>query len=117
MQRKPAPRKSLDRSLGVIGALSYMAAALAVIPLMIGVLYAVVYMPFGVAFLVVVGYLTRGRWAPGLRRRVQNYLSVPEITPAPRERAQRLQPVPVRVPVESESEPPAGASADLRNIR
>ncbi len=117
MQRKPGPRKSLDKSLGMLGTLSFMVAGLAVVPVIIGVLYAVAYVPFGVALLVVVGYLTRRRWTPGLRRRVQDFLSVPESTPALRERAERLHPTPARVPVASKSEPPSGASADLRNAR
>ncbi len=117
MQRKPAPRKSLDKSPGMRGTLSFMAAVLAFIPLIVGVLYAVAYMPLGVALLVVVGYLTRERWTPGLRRRVQDFLSVPEITPVPIERAEPLRPSPVRVSVASKSESPSGASADLRNAR
>lgn len=117
MQRKPAPRKSLDKSLGLLGMVTFMVAAMAVVPVIVGVLYAVAYMPFGVAFLVIVGYLTRRRWVPGLRRRVQAFLSVPEITPVLRERAEPLHPAPVRVPVALKSEPPSGTSADLRNVR
>ena len=117
MQRKPAPRKSVDKSLGLLGTLSFMAAALAVIPLIVVVLYAVAYVPFGVALLLSVGYLTRGRWVPGLRRRVQKFLSVPETVSVLRERAEPLRPAPVRVPVVSNSESPTGATADLRNAR
>ncbi len=117
MYRKPGPRKSLDKGLGVVGTLSFMVAALAVIPIIVVVLFAVAYMPFGVALLLVVGYLTRRRWTPGLRRRVQGYLSVPEISPVLRERAEPLRLAPLRIRVESESEPPSGASADLRNTR
>ncbi len=121
MQRKPAPQKSLDKGMALMGTLAFALASLAVIPLIVIVLYAVVYMPFGVAFLVVAGYLTRRRWAPGLRRRVQSFLSVPEIAPAPRERQQKLRQVPVRIQADSISrarqESPGGPSADLRNTR
>lgn len=117
MQRKPAPHKSLDKRLGIVGTLSFMAAALAVIPIIVLVLFAVAYMPFGVALLLVAGYLTRRRWTPSLRRRAQAYLNVPEMTSVLRERAEPLRLSPVRVHVESESEPPSGASADLRNTR
>ena len=116
MQRKPAPHKSLDKRLGIVGTLSFMAAALAVIPIIVLVLFAVAYMPFGVALLLVVGYLTRRRWTPSLRRRVQAYLSVPETTSL-RERAEPLRPAPERLQVVSKSESPSGASADLRNTR
>ncbi len=115
MQKKTTSRKSVDKSLGLLGTFSFMAAALAVIPLIVVVLYAVAYMPFGVALLLFVGYLTRGRWVPGLRRRAQKFLSVPETASVLRERAEPLRPAPDRVPVVSKSESPSGTSADLRN--
>ena len=117
MYRKPAPQKSLDKSLGILGTLSFMVAGLAVIPIIVGVLFAVAYMPFGVALLLVAGYLTRSRWTPGLRHRVQDYLSVPEITSVLRERAEPLRLAPVLIRVESELELRSRASADLRNTR
>ncbi|MCH8222581.1 MAG: hypothetical protein IH868_04125 [Chloroflexi bacterium] len=117
MQRKPAPRQSFDKSLGLLGTATFILAALAVIPLIVIVLYAVAYMPFGVALLLIVGSLTRRRWMPGLRRRVHRFLSVPEITPVLRERAEPLHPAPAPVPVIATSKSPSGASADLRNAR
>lgn len=121
MYRKPAPPKSLDKRLGLLGMLSFMLAALAVIPIIVGVLYAVAYMPFGVAFLVLIGYMTRRRWTPGLRRRAQEFLSEPEIfhgvSRGLRERTEQLRPAPVRVRVETDAEILAKISADLRNLR
>ena len=117
MQRKPAPRKSLNTSLGLIGTLIFMAAALAAIPIIVIVIYAVVYMPFGIALLVIVGYLTRPRWVPGLRRRVQKFLSVPQISPGLKERSEPLHHSPTRLHVATKSETLPETDADLRNVR
>ena len=117
MQRKPAPQKSLDKSVGLMGMISFMVAALAVIPVIVGVLYAVAYMPFGVALLVVVGYLSRGRWAPSLKRRANEFLTIPEISSAPRERVEPIRPFQQRIAPPAKAEAPSTAAADLRNAR
>jgi hypothetical protein len=99
------------------GTLSFVAAVLATASLIAGVVYAVAYVPFSVAVILVIGYLARRRWTPGLSRRVREFLTVPDITLALIEMSEPPRLAPARVPIASKSESPSGASADLRNAR
>ena len=65
--------------MAIFGLFAFMLAALLVIPIMVGVIYAVAFAPIGVALFIPVAFITRKRWVPAMQKRVGGWLATPEL--------------------------------------
>jgi hypothetical protein len=79
MKRKPKPSiKSANRSLALFGIAVFMGVGLIALPIIVGVLLVVAYVPVGVAIFLPIAYMTRRRWQPKLTKYADRYLATPE---------------------------------------
>jgi hypothetical protein len=56
-----------------------VSVGLIALPIIVGVILAVAYLPVGVAILIPIAYMTRRRWQPWVTRQADRYLATPEL--------------------------------------
>ena len=56
-----------------------MSVGLIALPIIVGVLMVVAYVPVGVAIFFPIAYMTRPRWQPKLTKYADRYLATPEL--------------------------------------
>ena len=84
MKRKPEPsEKSGNRSLALFGIAVFMGVGAIALPIIVGVVLVVAYVPVGVAIFLPIAYLTRRRWQPRLTKYADRYLATPELDGMP----------------------------------
>ena len=80
MKRKPNPPiTTANRSLALFGITVFMRVGLIALPIIVGVLLMVAYVPVGVAIFLPIAYMTRRRWQPKLTKYADRYLATPEL--------------------------------------
>lgn len=80
MKRKPNPPiTTANRSLALFGIAVFMSVGLIALPIIVGVLLVVAYVPVGVAIFLPIAYVTRRRWQPKLTKYADRYLATPEL--------------------------------------
>jgi len=116
MKQTPKPsKKSANREFALFGILLFMGVGLLAVPIVIGLLFVIAYMPVGVAIFIPLAYFTRRRWSPWLKERSDRYFSSPEL-----DRLEASMRGPIREPVTPDvgHTPPSssGDRSDLRDV-
>jgi hypothetical protein len=116
MNRKPEPsKKSANRSIALFGIVVFMGVGLMALPLIVGVVLVVAYLPGAVAIGVPIAYLTRRRWTPWLKRKTDRYFASPELDRMQARAGRRRGPsTPVQVLAKSDRTKPPD-QGDLRD--
>lgn len=115
MKRKPKPSiKSADRSLALFGIAVFMGVGLIALPIIVGVLLVVAYVPVGVAIFLPIAYMTRRRWQPKLTKYADRYLATPDLDRM-QSRVGRTRGAPK--PGQRAEDPNRTASPDRRDLR
>ena len=115
MKRKPKQSiKSANRSLALFGIAVFMGVGLIALPIIVGVLLVVAYVPVGFAIFLPIAYMTRRRWQPKLTKYADRYLATPEHD-GMQSRVGRTRGAPK--PGQRAEDPNRTASPDRRDLR
>jgi len=80
MKRKIAPStKTSILSLALFGICVFLGVGLIALPIIIGMMLVVAYIPVGVAIFLPIAYMTRQRWTPWIKKHTDRYLASPEL--------------------------------------